>query len=313
MSHLLILTSAPAAMALQAPVIAQLEPILQFHCRDESWQPRWLAEGQAWEAAFEFDGLADPDDNQSSQAQLAADVKSAMRDLAVDVNIIADAGPQRRKKLLIADMDSTIIEQECIDEIADLAGVGARVSDITERAMRGELNFEAALRERVGLLKGLDEGKLQQIYDERLSLMPGARKLVQTMRAHGAFCALVSGGFTFFTSRIAETAGFHVNQANRLMVADGKLTGTAGDPILGRQAKLDALQRLTKERQLRSIETLAVGDGANDLDMIKAAGLGVAYRAKPIVARAAQCAISHGDLTALLYLQGYRKDEFVGG
>lgn len=303
MSHILVLTAKPDSNALSRTMIAQLRAVLDG-TRQMGTEPRWLADGEAWEEPIFF-----ADDHH--EAQLKARLTEELAGLPVDINILPNPSPDRRKKLLIADMDSTIIEQECIDEIADFAGVGARVADITERAMRGELDFEEALRERVGLLKGLDEAKLQKVFDERLSLMPGARKLVQTMRAHGAYCALVSGGFTFFTSRIADKVGFHVNQANTLNIADGKLTGTPGEPILGRQAKLDALQRLTKERHLAPIETLAVGDGANDLAMIKAAGLGVAYRAKPIVATEAAAAITHSDLTALLYLQGYRRDQFV--
>lgn len=217
----------------------------------------------------------------------------------------------RRKRLLIADMDSTIINVECLDELADFAGVKAQVSEITERAMRGELAFEGALRERVGMLKGLSTSALQTCFDERVRLNPGAETLVRTMAAHGARCALVSGGFTFFTSRVAQAAGFHLNRANTLIEQGDALTGEVGDPILGKEAKLAALNEETAALGLTPADALAVGDGANDLAMIEAAGLGVAYRAKPIVAAQAHAKVDHADLTALLYFQGYRAEEFA--
>ena len=217
----------------------------------------------------------------------------------------------RRKRLLIADMDSTIINVECLDELADFAGVKAQVSEITERAMRGELAFEGALRERVGMLKGLSTSALQTCFDERVRLNPGAETLVRTMAAHGARCALVSGGFTFFTSRVAQAAGFHLNRANTLIEQGDALTGEVGDPILGKEAKLAALNEETGALGLTPADALAVGDGANDLAMIEAAGLGVAYRAKPIVAAQADAKVDHADLTALLYFQGYRAEEFA--
>jgi phosphoserine phosphatase len=227
----------------------------------------------------------------------------------VDINVLPVAS--RRKHLLIADMDSTIIQQECIDEMADVFGLKPRIAAITERAMRGELDFEAALTERLGLLKGLDDAALERVYAERIILMPGATTLLATMKAHGAFTALVSGGFTFFTSRVAKAVGFDVNRANLLGFAEGRLTGHVIGPILGKAAKLTALREFAALRGLPLSDTLAVGDGANDLDMVKAAGLGVAFRAKPVVAAEARAAIAHGDLTALLYLQGYAKAEFV--
>jgi phosphoserine phosphatase len=227
----------------------------------------------------------------------------------VDANCLPAAN--RRKRLLIADMDSTIIPVECIDEVADFAGVRDRVAAITERAMRGELVFEEALRARVALVEGLPEAELQAVYDQRVGLTPGARVLVRTMRANGAATALVSGGFTFFTERVAAAAGFEMHQANRLLSADGRLTGRVAEPVLGRAAKLEALRRIAGERGIAPGETLAVGDGANDLGMIEAAGLGVAFRAKPIVAERAGASVRHGDLTALLYLQGYSAAEFV--
>ena len=238
--------------------------------------------------------------------RVAAD---AVEGLPVDFAVTS--ADNRRKRLLIADMDSTIIGCECLDELADFAGVKAQVSEITERAMRGELLFEGALRERVGMLKGLSVDALQSCYDDRVRLNPGARTLVATMAAHGARCALVSGGFTFFTRRVAEAAGFHLNRANTLIEADGKLTGAVGEPILGKEAKLAALQEETATLGLTPADALAVGDGANDLAMIEAAGLGVAYRAKPIVAAQAHAKVDHADLTALLYFQGYKAAEFV--
>ncbi|HZZ67528.1 MAG TPA: phosphoserine phosphatase SerB [Phenylobacterium sp.] len=217
----------------------------------------------------------------------------------------------RRKRLLVADMDSTIINVECLDELADFAGLKAEISAITERAMRGELAFEGALRERVGMLKGLPVAALQQTFDERVRLNPGARTLVRTMAAGGARCVLVSGGFSFFTGRVAQACLFHAHRGNILVEADGVLIGEVGDPILGREAKLAALQEEAKAQRLDLSQTLAVGDGANDLAMIEAAGLGVAYRAKPIVAAQADARVDHCDLTALLYFQGYEIDAFV--
>ena len=236
-------------------------------------------------------------------------VKQSVGDHPVDFAV--QPVENRRKRLLIADMDSTIINVECLDELADFAGVKDKVSEITERAMRGELAFEGALRERVGMLKGLSVDALQACYDDRVKLNPGARTLVRTMAEHGARCALVSGGFTFFTVRVAQAAGFHLNRANTLIEAGGRLTGTVGDPILGKEAKLAALQEETAALGLTPADALAVGDGANDLAMIEAAGLGVAYRAKPIVAAQAHAKVDHADLTALLYFQGYTAAEFV--
>jgi len=259
--------------------------------------PRQLGEG-----AYELPLIAEP-------AAATGVVATELDGLPIDICVQAAAG--RKKRLLIADMDSTIINVECLDELADFAGLKAEISAITERAMRGELAFEGALRERVGMLKGLSATALQQAYDERVRLNPGARTLVRTMAANGARCALVSGGFTFFTSRVAEAAGFHLNRANTLIEADGALTGQVGDPILGKEAKLAALQELAAEAGIPLSATLAVGDGANDLAMIEASGLGVAYRAKPVVAAQAHAKVDHADLTALLYFQGYRADEFV--
>jgi len=230
--------------------------------------------------------------------------RAAVASAPADAAIVPKVG--RAKRLLVADMDSTIIEQECVDELADFAGRRAEISAITERAMRGELDFEAALTERVAMLAGLSESVLQTCFNERIRLTPGAEALTAGMRAAGAACALVSGGFTFFTERVAAAAGFDRQQANVLEIEDGSLTGAVRRPILGREAKRDALIALRSELGLSPAETLAVGDGANDLAMIEEAGLGVAFRAKPAVMAAADAAIEHGDLTALLYLQGLR-------
>jgi phosphoserine phosphatase len=216
----------------------------------------------------------------------------------------------RRKRMLVADMDSTIIQQECLDEVAKAAGIGPKIAAITERAMRGELQFEDALKERIGLLRGFPEAKLHDVLDRHIELTRGARELTGTMRANGGRAVLVSGGFTFFTGAIAKRAGFDIDYGNRFLFENGALAGVA-EPILGQNAKLEAMEREALQAGIGFGEILAVGDGANDLAMIKAAGLGVAFRAKPIVAREARCRINHGDLTALLYLQGYRTEDFV--
>lgn len=232
--------------------------------------------------------------------------RQAVAGLKVDWALLPVEG--RRKSLLIADMDSTIINVECLDELADFAGLKAEIAAITERAMRGELDFESALTERVGKLKGLKLDALARCYEERVALNPGAETLVKTMAKHGARCVLVSGGFGYFTSRVAQRAGFHADRANTLLDDGAALTGAVAMPILGREAKLAALL----EESNNAPETaLAIGDGANDLAMIKAAGLGVAYRAKPIVAAEARAKIDHTSLTTALYFQGYRKNEFV--
>ncbi|MEE3100045.1 MAG: phosphoserine phosphatase SerB, partial [Pseudomonadota bacterium] len=228
----------------------------------------------------------------------------------VDVNLVPAAN--REKRLLIADMDSTIIPVECIDEIADLAGVGPQVADITERAMQGELDFDGALRARVALLRDLPVTALDRVWAERITLNPGAETLVRTMAARGAMTALVSGGFTFFADRVAQEAGFAFARANTLLIADGRLTGEVADPILGREAKLEALNALTAERGLTPADAIAVGDGANDLAMVEAAGLGVAYHAKPALAAKADARLDHSDLTALLALQGVAAPGFGG-
>ena len=242
-------------------------------------------------------------------------VEQRLRDARGDLPIDIVVQPQafRRKKLFLADMDSTMIGQECIDELADYAGLKAHVAGITERAMRGEIEFEPALRERVALLKGLPVSVVDEVLQKRITLTPGGRELVATMRAHGAWTCLISGGFTLFTNAVAEMIGFQENRANQLQVEDGKLTGEVIEPIVGRAAKLATLTELRESFDLDNIDTLVVGDGANDLGMIEQAGLGVAYHAKPAVAAAAAARIDYGDLTALLYAQGYRREEFVGG
>jgi phosphoserine phosphatase len=240
---------------------------------------------------------------------LLAAARGFAEGLKLDINVVATA--YRRKKLLIADMDSTIINVECLDELADMAGLKPQIAAITERAMRGELEFEAALKERVGMLKGLKLDALERTYAERVRLNPGAKSLLATMRAGGAHTMLVSGGFGYFTRRVAEAAGFHAERGNTLLDDGERLTGEVSTPILGREAKLHALEQAVAGLKIGFDETLAVGDGANDLAMIQKAGLGVAYHAKPVVAEAAGAAIHHNDLTALLYLQGYSDDEIV--
>lgn len=230
---------------------------------------------------------------------------------AAQADVNPAPGAPRKKRLLICDMDSTIITIECIDEVAALAGVGDEVRAITERAMRGELDFEGSLEARVALLEGLPEAALAEAFETRLALSPGAETMVRTMRASGAVTALVSGGFTYFSARVAEMVGFELNQANRLILSDGALTGRVETPILGRDAKREAMDRIFAERGLAPEDALAVGDGANDLAMIRRAGFGVAYRAKPVVAAEADARLDHSDLTALLYLQGYREAEFA--
>ncbi|MEM1277817.1 MAG: phosphoserine phosphatase SerB [Pseudomonadota bacterium] len=227
----------------------------------------------------------------------------------IDLNLLP--AQNRRKKLLIADMDSTMIPVECIDEMADFAGIGEEVAAITARAMRGELEFGEAMEARVALIKGLPVTALQDVYDQRINLNPGGRALVRTMAAHGAYTALISGGFTFFTERVGEAAGFHEHRANTLGVAENALDGAIVPPVLGRQSKLDALHELTAKHGLGPEDALTLGDGANDLAMIEAAGLGVGHHPKPLIAEAADAVLRYSDLDAVLYLQGYTAEEFV--
>ncbi|RYH04066.1 phosphoserine phosphatase SerB [Salipiger sp. IMCC34102] len=259
----------------------------------------WLSRG----TAAEFTQPAVPDNRWSVWDDLQAQ----------GIDLVVQPGEGRRKRVLLADMDSTMIRQECIDELAAEAGVGAHVARITARAMNGELDFEAALLERVGLLRGLPEEIIQRVVDTRITLMPGGAALVATMRANGAYAALVSGGFTAFTARIAATLGFDENRANTLLVEDGMLSGDVARPILGRAAKVEALREITARLGIAPGDVLAVGDGANDLGMLGLAGTGVALHAKPTVQKECAVRVNHGDLTALLYLQGYRDEDFVAG
>ena len=260
----------------------------------------WLADGVACDIA-----LVEGTDPGEAEALLRAAIAGAAIDVAVQ-----DA-ETRRKKFLIADMDSTMIGQECIDELAAEVGLKEKVAAITARAMNGEIAFEPALVERVALLKGLPTAVIGDVIARRITLTPGGRELIATMKAKGHYTALVSGGFTVFTGPIAEKLGFDENRANVLIESDGTLTGEVAHPILGKQAKVDALIDVTRRLGISTADAIAVGDGANDLGMIQLAGSGVALHAKPIVAEQAKFRIDHGDLTALLYLQGYRKTDFV--
>jgi len=287
------------ATLLTNPKTPVLEPVLIDNLRS-AWggaKARWLSVGEA----AEFPLPDRPENFQDIWQSLQAD--------GIDLVVQPSAG--RKKRVLMADMDSTMIQQECIDELADEAGVGARVADITARAMNGELDFEAALKERVDLLKGLKTSVIDTVLSNRITLMPGARTLLATMRAQGAYAALVSGGFTDFTARIAADLGFDEHRANRLLHEDGKLTGRVAMPILGHYAKVLALNEIPARLGLNTDQVIAVGDGANDLGMLQLAGAGVALHAKPSVAAQCDLRINHGDLTALLYLQGYRRDNFV--
>ena len=259
-------------------------------------QLNWLSGGEA--AAFALPVLPD------NQWQVWADLQK----LQIDLVVQASAG--RQKKLLLADMDSTMIQQECIDELADVAGVGDRVKGITARAMNGELDFNSALIERVGLLKDLDVGVIDRVLADRITLMPGGAALVSTMKANGAYAALVSGGFTAFTSAVAGQLGFDENRANTLIVKDGKLTGDVAVPILGRAAKVQALEEIIQQLGITAQDVLAVGDGANDLGMLKIAGTGAALHAKPAVAAECSVRINFCDLSALLFVQGYPRAAF---
>jgi phosphoserine phosphatase len=236
------------------------------------------------------------------------DLRASIADRA-DLNLLPATG--RRKKMLLADMDSTMIEQECIDELAEAAGIGAQVKAITARAMNGELDFDGALTERVALLSGLPETVIAEVLEQRITLMPGGPVLLATMKRDGAHAALVSGGFTAFTRVIAARLGFNEHRANSLLTSGGLLSGEVGRPILGREAKVQALEEISNRLGIGSGEVLAVGDGANDLGMLTRAGLGVALHAKPTVQAQVACRINHGDLTGLLYLQGYRREDFV--
>ena len=262
----------------------------------------WLAQGEALDIVLNATV-------ESQREGLIARLKTELEQ--VDA-IFQPLDANRRKKLLISDMDSTIIQQECIDELADEMGIKPHVADITERAMRGELDFKMALRERVKLLKGLEIAALERVYNNHITFMPGARELVATMRKHGAYCMLVSGGFTYFTSKVRDALGFHSDSANILEVQNDKLLGMVVEPILDKEAKLFSLKEAAFSHDIRLAQTIALGDGANDLPMLQASGLGIAYHAKPAVRAAATACINHSDLRAALYAQGYKKSEFVG-
>lgn len=237
------------------------------------------------------------------------DVWEGLQGLGFDLVVQPESG--RKKKMLLADMDSTMIQQECIDELADVAGVGAQVAAITARAMNGELDFEGALTERLGLLTGLSDSVIAEVIADRITFMPGGHDLLRTMKANGAYCALVSGGFTAFTGYVAETLGFDENRANVLGVEGGKLTGVPVRPILGREAKVQALEEISARLGIGHVDVMAVGDGANDLGMLGLAGAGVALHAKPSVAAQCDIRINNGDLSALLYIQGYAVEDFA--
>jgi phosphoserine phosphatase len=296
MAYVATLISNPAKPAVDAALLTAAAAVLPH-----PGAALWLNSGIAADIPF-----ARPD---APLEAITARLREVIGDRPVDVAVLPEA--HRRKKLLLADMDSTMIEQECIDELAAFVGLKEKVSAITVRAMRGEIAFEPALRERVALLKGLPVGVVDEIIARHITLMPGGKALIATMKANGAYTALVSGGFTVFTSRIGAMIGFDEDRSNILEVEDGKLAGLVRDPILGKEAKQERLIALRTARDLRPEETMAVGDGANDLAMLGEAGLGVALHAKPAVAAAAHVRIDHGDLTALLYLQGYRGGEFT--
>ena len=286
---------------LTSPAAPSLDPVLVDSLRN-AWgggDARWLAPDEA----AEFPVAARPDN--------LWQVWDELQGLCVD--LVVQPAEGRKKRILLADMDSTMIGQECIDELADMAGVGAHVKEITARAMNGELDFEGALRERVGLLKGLDSAVIETVLRERITFTPGGRELIATMKAVGGRAVLVSGGFTAFTAHVATALGFDEHRANTLLMEDGTLSGTVAEPILGREAKVAALVDTVAALGVTEADVLAVGDGANDLGMLKRAGAGVALHAKPVVAAEVERRINFGDLTALLYLQGYGRDEFVAG
>ena len=300
--QVLVLVARPGAARLDDELLAQVaQPLAMFHA-----ELRWLEEQGRTAAEIAF---SPPPPSHYNPRSLEDRTRRTLMGQPIDVAVLPLGG--RRKKLLVADMDSTIIGQECIDELAAHAGVGEEVAEVTERAMRGELNFRDALRERLRKLQGLPEGIIDEVIEQRICVNNGAEVLVRTMKAHGARTALVSGGFTPFARHVAEVVGFDYFRANALPTRDGKLTGEAAEPILGKDAKLETMLALIEEMGISTRDVLAVGDGANDAAMIEAAGLGVAYHAKPVLEEVADARIRHNDLTALLYLQGYRRDEFV--
>lgn len=293
MPSILTLITDPRTPALDSSMVDRVRRALS-----DGAAPVWLAAGIACDVA-------------TDDATAATAARAALGDAPVDV-VVQSADAPRRKRLLIADMDATMTEGETIDQLAEQAGIGKLIAAITVRAMRGELDFAAALRERTALMAGLSETAVLNVRDN-MRPMPGARTLVATMRRHGAYAALVSGGFKVFTAHARALIGFDEDHGNALEIADGKLSGRVAEPILGRDAKLRLLNETAALRGLPLADTIAVGDGANDLAMLQAAGMGVAIHAKPVVAEAARARIDHGDLTALLYIQGYRREEFVEG
>ena len=293
MHNLLTLISNPATPTLTDDIVSAYAARLEGMTAVS-----WLSEGVAVDIFF--DG-----DLKTAQESLTPDLLKENFDFGFQ------QADQRRKKLLVADMDSTIIQCECIDELADFAGLKAEVSAITEAAMQGHLDFEQTLRDRLALLAGLDASVLERVYKERVKLMPGALTLIKTMNANGAMTVLVSGGFIFFTSRIAALTGFQVNRGNTMEIKDGKLTGNVLLPIVDSTTKLDSLIEFREKAGLSNHDIMAVGDGANDIPMIEEAGLGLAYHGKAAVTEAAEIALRHADLTALLYLQGYSDNDFV--
>ena len=295
MSHIVTLIANPAEPALDDALLTRVSTAIGGSA------PEWLSPGVAADIVT--------DEGRDIASTVAAILDRRPVDCVVQPVAPAE---KRRRKLLLADMDSTMIDQECIDELAAEAGLKEQVAGITARAMAGEIEFEGALRERVSLLKGLSTSVIDHVIKTRITLASGGRQLVQTMRANGAYTALVSGGFTAFTASISERIGFQTHRANTLLDQDGKLTGAVAEPILGRQAKAETLKKLSAELGLNPTEAIAVGDGANDLAMLNLAGMGVALHAKPAVAAQADARIDHGDLTALLFIQGYRAEEFAG-
>jgi phosphoserine phosphatase len=300
------------ATLISAPLRPALTELLAARVAEKLPQARvdtWLHAGIAVDIVFD-----DPPGKNGITAGLLTKLRHELGSVigAAPVDVVLQPQDGRRKKLLVADMDSTMIGQECIDELADFAGVKDRVAAITERAMRGEIAFAPALRERVALLQGLSASTIDKVIAERIQLNSGAAVLVKTMRAHGAYTCVVTGGFTAFMAPLAVAIGFDEYQANTLLTdSTGRLTGKVAEPVLGREAKRDTLLALRERLHLRSQDTLAVGDGANDVPMIEAAGLGIAFHGKPPLREAADACVDHGDLTALLYAQGYSREDFV--
>ncbi len=299
MDYVLTLICASDSGELDSSIVAEAVAALNAQ-NAKTGEPDWLADETACDIPFTGLDLI--------QARTCVDLQLE----GFPIDAISQETRGRRKKLLIADMDSTMVIGETLDELADYANCKEQVSDITIRAMRGELRFVEALRERVSLLEGLSEKALEETYDA-IELMPGAKTLLTTMKANGGHSMLVSGGFDFFTQRVAQWIGFDDNKGNQLEIIDGVLTGKVIDPIVNKDAKLSVLYALCSQYSISINDTVAVGDGANDLPMLMAAGLGVAYHAKPIVSAHTRVGVEHADLTALLYLQGYREDEFVSG